>query len=115
MSCVGVLKRCCACLVLLATHSRADALVDAPGVQLVERHCTSCHSELLVVQNNATRDGWKRLIRWMQSSQGLWPLGEDEEKILKYLSTYYGPLDDPGRPGLTEHLLPSYGSSSNNK
>lgn len=102
----------CAGGVFLVTSVRADVLVDAPGVEQVERHCTSCHSALLVVQNHANREGWERLIRWMQSSQGLWPLGEDEEPILNYLAEHYGPLDDRRRPALSERLLPSIGSSA---
>lgn len=32
------------------------------------------------------------MIRWMQETQGLWPLGDAESAILEYLSVNYGPL-----------------------
>ena len=32
------------------------------------------------------------MIRWMQETQGLWPLGEDEDRVLNYLAANYGPL-----------------------
>ncbi len=59
-------------------------------------NCTSCHSSKLVLQNRATKEGWEEMIRWMQQTQKLWDLGENEEKILNYLATYYGP-EDKGR------------------
>ena len=36
------------------------------------------------------------MIRWMQETQGLWDLGENEALILKYLSTHYAP-EEVGR------------------
>ena len=91
---------------LIAPLVRGQVLVEAPGVAEVKRHCTACHSALLVAQNHATRAGWERLIRWMQSGQGLWPLGEDETLILDYLAANYGPLEHQRRPALTDDLLP---------
>ncbi len=90
---------------------RGQVLVEAPGVAAVERHCTACHSAMLVAQNHATRDGWKKLIRWMQSTQGLWPLDEDESVILDYLAENYGPLEHQRRPALPDDLLPSSDSA----
>lgn len=90
---------------------RGQVLVEAPGVAAVERHCTACHSAMLVAQNHATRDGWEKLIRWMQSSQGLWPLGEDESVILDYLAENYGPLEQQRRPALPDNLLRSSDSA----
>lgn len=31
------------------------------------------------------------MIVWMQETQKLWDLGENEDKILDYLATYLGP------------------------
>jgi hypothetical protein len=45
-----------------------------------------------VAQNRADRDGWLQMIRWMQDTQNLWPLGEAEPVILDYLAENYGPL-----------------------
>lgn len=70
----------------------ATGLVIAPGYEQVKAQCTACHSARLVAQNRADRDGWLQMIRWMQATQNLWPLGEAEAPILDYLATHYGPL-----------------------
>lgn len=62
--------------------------------------CTSCHSSELVTQNRATKEGWQEIIWWMQKTQNLWDLGDDEEKILAYLSTYYAPKEIGRRANL---------------
>ena len=66
-------------------------LVYADGFDLVRGTCTACHSAKLVTQNRATREGWQQMIRWMQETQGLWELGDNEPKILDYLAAYYAP------------------------
>lgn len=81
-------------------------LAIAPGYEVVSVHCTVCHSARLVTQNRASREGWLSMIRWMQDSQGLWPLGEQEALVLDYLSDNYGPLQVGRRPPLPPHLLP---------
>ncbi len=70
----------------------ASGLVIAPGFEQVRAQCTACHSGRLVAQNRADRDGWLQMIRWMQDTQNLWPLGEAEPVILDYLEANYGPL-----------------------
>ena len=67
---------------------------------LVKATCTGCHSSALVLQNRATREGWESMIRWMQETQKLWDLGENEDKILDYLATYYAPKESGRRPNL---------------
>jgi hypothetical protein len=42
----------------------------------------------------------------MQEKQGLWQLGENEDKILDYLSTYYGPKKSFRRAPLPVELMP---------
>jgi hypothetical protein len=74
--------------------------------QIVRAHCTACHSAKLVTQNRMTRENWLSTIVWMQKSQGLWPLGEQESKILDYLETYYSPLVTSRRPPIPAHLMP---------
>lgn len=59
-------------------------------------NCTSCHSGKLVTQNRASREGWESMIRWMQETQGLWDLGENEAGILDYLAKHYG-TNETGR------------------
>ncbi len=66
-------------------------LVVSEGFNIVKGTCTACHSAKLVTQNRASRQGWKDMIRWMQQSQGLWDLGENEKMILDYLARHYAP------------------------
>ena len=66
-------------------------LIDDTGVLLVLQHCNACHSTQLITQNRMTKVGWKSTIRWMQATQNLWNLGEDEALILTYLSKNYAP------------------------
>lgn len=72
----------------------------AEGFDIVRPTCTACHSGKLVAQNRATRQGWEEMIRWMQETQGLWPLGENEPIILDYLATNYGPEETGRRANL---------------
>lgn len=67
---------------------------------LVIANCTGCHSGKLVTQNRATREGWRNMIRWMQETQNLKDLGQDEEKILDYLSKNYAPTTQGRRQNL---------------
>lgn len=71
------------------------------NLDMVIANCTSCHSSKMVTQNRATRDGWKSMIRWMQETQGLWDLGENEPLILDYLAKYYAPEKAGRRQPLT--------------
>ena len=64
--------------------------VDADGL-LVLQHCNACHSTQLISQNRMTKVGWKSTIQWMQATQNLWDLGEDEAIILTYLAKNYAP------------------------
>ncbi|NAS30612.1 monoheme cytochrome C [Flavobacteriaceae bacterium R38] len=74
---------------------------EGDGLPIVIEACTACHSAKLVTQNRATREGWIGMIRWMQQTQNLWDLGEDEEAIVKYLATYYAPEQKGRREILT--------------
>jgi len=69
-----------------------EQLVEDIDVVLVRAQCTGCHSEKLIVQNRATRDGWETMIRWMQQTQNLGDLGENEPAILDYLARNYAPV-----------------------
>lgn len=71
-------------------HVRSGFYAD-PNMKTVIAACTSCHSSKLVTQNRATRSGWESMIRWMQATQGLPDLGENEPVILDYLAKYYAP------------------------
>ena len=81
-------------------------LVKAPGFEVVSTQCTVCHSGRLISQNRADRAGWLAMIRWMQETQGLWPLAENESLVLDYLAGNYGPLSVGRRRPLPPELLP---------
>ena len=66
-------------------------LVDGEGVMQVVNNCTSCHSSKLIIQNRMSEEMWLGTIKWMQETQNLHDLGENENIIVKYLSTYYAP------------------------
>lgn len=91
----------------IATGLDAETgLVKAPGFEVVSVQCTVCHSARLISQNRADREGWLAMIRWMQETQGLWPLAENEAVVLDYLSANYGPLAVGRRRPLPASLLP---------
>lgn len=80
----------------------ATGLVAGEGLNMVIANCTGCHSSQLITQNRATREGWIRVIRWMQETQNLWELGENEEVIVSYLTKYYAPEGKGRRAPLTD-------------
>ena len=76
----------------IAEASADDSgLMDDKNLQLIMANCTACHSAKMITQNRATREGWKNMITWMQETQKLWDLGENEDIILDYLEKYYSP------------------------
>lgn len=77
-------------------------LVDAEGLQTVITNCTSCHSSQLIIQNRMGEEQWNATIRWMQKTQGLWPLGDNQKIIVDYLVKNYPPLEKGRRPALTQ-------------
>lgn len=73
-------------------------LFVADGVELTFYTCTACHSEMIVVQQGKTRDGWDHLLDWMQEEQGMAELSaEDRNAILDYLAANYN-VDRPHFP-----------------
>ena len=88
------------------TYDPITGLVIDENYDIVRAHCTACHSAKLVTQNRMTRDNWLETIRWMQKSQGLWPLGVQEQKILDYLETHYSPIAISRRSPIPSYLMP---------
>ena len=92
-------------LILAATALTAEAVFaqdgtfhEAKGVDLAYQYCTGCHSEMIVVQQGQTREGWERLFEWMVERQGMEPIPEpDRTKILDYLAEHYN-TDRPHFP-----------------
>ena len=77
-------------------------LKAAKGLEVVRANCTACHSAKLVTQNRASREGWEDMIDWMQATQGLWDLGDQEPIIVNYLAEHYGPQEIGRRANLEE-------------
>lgn len=48
-----------------------------------------------------SKEGWITSIKWMQETQNLWDLGENEEIIVNYLAVQYTPIKKGRREGLT--------------
>nr|WKN37775.1 hypothetical protein K4G66_03515 [Tunicatimonas sp. TK19036] len=69
----------------------ATGLIVDNALPIVVGNCTACHSAQLITQNRATREGWHSMIVWMQETQKLWDLGENEAVILDYLEKHYAP------------------------
>ena len=78
----------------------SSGLVVDAGFEQVRAQCAACHSLKLVQQNRADRDGWLQMIRWMQETQGLWALGDDEPLIVDYLAKHYSPVSSGRRKPL---------------
>jgi cytochrome c5 len=75
----------------------ATGFVVDEGFEIVKVTCTACHSSDIVLQNKFTREGWKAKIVWMQETQGLWDLGDNEAIILDYLAKHHAPAPPTGR------------------
>lgn len=89
------------CLALIASSDHAEdqpipidpvLIEDSEGTWLLVRaHCTSCHSSQILKNVRLSRNAWQDVIQRMRDEEGLWDLGEDESKILDYLTMYFGP------------------------
>jgi hypothetical protein len=75
----------------IGSVDQESGLIFDEGLDIVKANCGACHSTRLVAQNRLTREGWKKLIRWMQAEQNLWDLGENESIILDYLEKNFAP------------------------
>lgn len=81
---------------------KPTGLIDDIGLVQVINNCTNCHSAQIIIQNRASREGWKGLIKWMQQTQNLWDLGENETIILDYLGKNYAPEKKGRRSNIHE-------------
>ncbi|MBQ4915225.1 monoheme cytochrome C [Maribacter sp. MMG018] len=76
-------------------------LIEAEGLQEVINNCTTCHSSKLIIQNRMGEEQWNSTIRWMQETQGLWDLGDNQKIIVDYLTTNYPPFKKGRRKALS--------------
>ena len=74
--------------------------IDVVGLLTVINNCTNCHSSKLVIQNRMNADRWNATIKWMQETQNLWQLGNNQKVIVDYLVKNYPPVDKGRREGL---------------
>jgi len=77
-------------------------LIEAEGLLAVVNNCTNCHSAKLVIQNRMNKERWISTIRWMQRTQNLWQLGDQEDIIIDYLVANYPPQKKGRRQALNE-------------
>lgn len=78
-------------------------LKQGEGLTTVIAHCTACHSAQVIIQNRMNEERWNATIRWMQETQNLWDLGENQEVIVNYLVKNY-PVINKGRRGNLENI-----------
>ncbi|WP_435578119.1 monoheme cytochrome C [Gilvibacter sp.] len=88
-------------LIVDGIHQRTG-LVEAEGLMAVVSNCTSCHSAKLITQNRMNAERWNTTIAWMQETQNLWDLGDQQEVIVNYLVTNYPPKAKGRRMALTD-------------
>ena len=77
-------------------------LIEAEGLMTVVNNCTNCHSAKLVTQNKMNAERWNTTIKWMQETQNLWDLGDNQEIIVNYLVTNYPAIAKGRRMNLTD-------------
>jgi hypothetical protein len=78
----------------------STGLIEADGLMTVVKNCTSCHSSKLIIQNRMNAESWNATIKWMQETQNLWDLGENQGVIVNYLVTNYPPVKKGRRENL---------------
>lgn len=88
-------------LIVDGIHQRTG-LIDAEGLNSVISNCTPCHSAKLIIQNRMNAERWNTTIAWMQETQNLWDLGDQQEIIVNYLVTNYPPKAKGRRMALTD-------------
>lgn len=79
-------------------------LKEGEGLNMVIANCTGCHSAKIITQNRMDRAHWNETIKWMQETQNLWDLGENQEVIVNYLVTNYPIIENKGRRSNLNHV-----------
>jgi len=87
-------------LIVDGIHIRTGFVEDV-GLMTVVNNCTNCHSSKLVIQNRMNADRWNATIKWMQETQNLWGLGDNQKIIVDYLVKNYPPVEKGRRLRLT--------------
>ncbi len=93
--------------VVADTPRSGDQFIQAAGFELVQGHCTACHSALIVTSQRGDASFWLNTIRWMQKTQNLWAIpAQQEQQIVAYLAKHYAEQEWGRRPQLSPLLLP---------
>lgn len=87
-------------------HDPESGLIIADGFDQTKAHCTVCHSAKFITQTGKSEKNWIDSIRWMQNTQGLWDLGEDEKIVVGYLAKNYPETIVSRRANIKSHLMP---------
>lgn len=78
-----------AVLLILGTLSGARAAGE-DGKALFNEKCGICHSTRISTSRHDTKEGWKTVVRSMQSKKSNWISDAQAEKIVEYLAKEYG-------------------------
>ncbi|NOX52008.1 MAG: hypothetical protein GXP16_15950 [Gammaproteobacteria bacterium] len=93
--------------VVADTPGSGSQFIQAAGADLVQGHCTACHSALIVTSQRGDAAFWLNTIRWMQKTQNLWAIpAQQEQQIVAYLAKHYAEQEWGRRPQLSPLLLP---------
>ena len=93
---IGLAVFCLANEEAVEIDPKSGLRIDAEGNwKLIKANCNVCHSERLLTQQQLDRENWSKAIKRMQTQEDLWDLGDNESKVLDYLSTYYGASSKP--------------------
>lgn len=70
-------------------------LPRTPGYEEVDAYCSGCHSLSIVMQQRVTGERWESLIKWMVDKQGMPPLSEEEDELVKaYLARHFSDIPE---------------------
>ncbi len=76
----------------IAQDERFKGLPAGAGREEVVYLCSSCHSLMIVKQQDLSRDRWDQALEWMVEEQGMQPIQDAavRARVLDYLSTHFG-------------------------
>ena len=101
------------CFVAVAASGDEGAIDERTGLVIddgwvyVSAHCGACHSYALVTSQRGDASFWRETIRWMQRTQRLWTIPEEQEQaLIAYLAKHYRDTEWGRRAALPEDLLP---------
>jgi len=62
----------------------ATGFIEAPGMMITIQNCTNCHLKIGDSKQNEWKNDGSKPSEWMQETQNLWDLGENEKVIVDY-------------------------------